>query len=145
MVITRTTSAQWCWRGISAQSVWTFILRRQYKSISTLYTVQRQCFIWCSKTFLRMKQKFYTSCSFWWKNHEMHDINIRKLSLLRISYKSTSSTTFSILLKIWWIVNYIMCRHTSRLYRSQIKVCTLLQSISALWKCSWHHTMRNSW
>jgi hypothetical protein len=45
-------------------------------------------------------------------------------SLENISW-STSLTIFSILLKTQWIVSCIMRRHTSRLYRSWVKVCTL--------------------
>jgi hypothetical protein len=110
---------------------------------SQLFVAQRQCFTWCLKTFLRTKQDSI-SCSFWWENHKMHDINIRKLSLLRISHESTSSTTFSILLKTQWIVSCIMHRHTLRLYRSKSK-CARFAAYLSTWKCSWCHTMRNSW
>jgi hypothetical protein len=85
-----------------------------------------------SENFLKNEAKILYIMQFWWENHEMHDINIRKLFLLRISHESTSSTIFSILLKIWWIISCIMHRHTLRLYRSWVKVHTFAAYLSTL-------------
>jgi hypothetical protein len=51
------------------------------------------------------------SCSFWWENHRMHDIDIRKLSLLRISHESTSSTTSQ---SCWRLMNHQL--HNAQTY-----------------------------
>ena len=71
-----------------------------------------------------MRQRFFMSCNSWWENHEMHDINIKKWSLSKLFCETTLQTIFSILSKTQWITSYITLKHTSKLYKSQIKVCT---------------------
>jgi hypothetical protein len=63
-VLQRIISMSWCSREIFVQNAWISILKSLYESTSTSYTVWRQHFAWCSQTSLKMKQRFYTLCSF---------------------------------------------------------------------------------
>jgi len=114
-----------------------------WKHLNFIHSVET-AFCLMFKNFSTMRQKFFMLCNFWWKNHKMHNINIKRWFLSKLFCKTILQTIFSISSKIQWITNYITLKHTSRLYKSQIKVCMHSLHILTLLRHSYHSIMKNN-